>query len=209
MAREEQDPEVKPKPATEATAGYDAVMAKINADRAAKMAQNDEEKKRIDKLGKSRAAIAGIADAARAIGSLHYTTQYAPNSYDPNTAMRTKATERYERAKAELAKTHEENMRYIDQLEKQENNRQAYNFREQQMELNRQAQEDRRLRDFMNNEYRQKKLEQDKANAEALHDFLIVDFLEQDIKKYSLLFLVGDVRHLVETLGMGFRHVVQ
>lgn len=60
--------------------------------------------------------ISGIADAAQAISNLFFTSQYAPNMYNPNEGMSAKAQARFDKAKAQRDADDDRYMNYALQL---------------------------------------------------------------------------------------------
>ncbi len=63
-------------------------------------AEEAEEAAREARRARTAGIIGGIADAARAVSNLYFTTRYAPNMYNAEQGLAGKARERYERARA-------------------------------------------------------------------------------------------------------------
>jgi hypothetical protein len=62
---------------------------------------SEEELKKLRRRQKAEGIISGISDAAQAVSNLIFTTQYAPNMYNPKEGMSAKAKERFEKEKAQ------------------------------------------------------------------------------------------------------------
>lgn len=62
---------------------------------------SEEELKKLRRRQKVEGIISGISDAAQAVSNLIFTTQYAPNMYNPKEGMSAKAKERFEKEKAQ------------------------------------------------------------------------------------------------------------
>ena len=70
-------------------------------DAVAKRPETPEEQARREKRERSHAILSGVGDAITALSNLYFTTQYAPNAYDPSQGMSVKARTRYDRLRAE------------------------------------------------------------------------------------------------------------
>lgn len=62
---------------------------------------SEEELKKLRRRQKIEGIISGISDAAQSVANLIYTTQYAPNMYNPKEGMSAKAKERFDKEKAQ------------------------------------------------------------------------------------------------------------
>lgn len=62
---------------------------------------SEEELKKLRRRQKVESIISGISDAAQSVANLIYTTQYAPNMYNPKEGMSAKAKERFDKEKAQ------------------------------------------------------------------------------------------------------------
>lgn len=60
-----------------------------------------EERAKREKREKREAVLAAVGDGISALSSLFFTTQYAPNAYDPSKGMSAKARERWDRLRLE------------------------------------------------------------------------------------------------------------
>lgn len=83
--------------------GYDDII-NLMTQRQQTEEQRAEEAKRAARLARTHKAVGGIADLGRALSNLYFTTQYAPNAYDPKQGMSAKAQERYDQALADYDK---------------------------------------------------------------------------------------------------------
>lgn len=61
----------------------------------------EEELKKLRRRQKVEGIISGISDAAQSVANLIYTTQYAPNMYNPKEGMSAKAKERFDKEKTQ------------------------------------------------------------------------------------------------------------
>ena len=61
----------------------------------------EEELKKLRRRQKIEGIISGISDAAQAVSNLWFTSQYAPNMYNPKEGMSAKAKERFDKEKAQ------------------------------------------------------------------------------------------------------------
>lgn len=61
----------------------------------------EEELKKLRRRQKAEGIISGISDAVQSIANLAYTSQYAPNMYNPKEGMSAKAKERFDKEKAQ------------------------------------------------------------------------------------------------------------
>lgn len=62
---------------------------------------SEEELKKLRRRQKIEGIISGISDAAQAVSNLWFTSQYAPNMYNPKEGMSAKAKERFDKEKAQ------------------------------------------------------------------------------------------------------------
>ncbi len=63
--------------------------------------ETDEQRKAREKKEKREGILAGIGDAISAFSNLFFTSQYAPNAYDPNRGMSAQTKERWEKLRKE------------------------------------------------------------------------------------------------------------
>lgn len=83
--------------------GYDNqidILKKAQADYA-KANETDEQRKKREKREKAKRVIAAVGDGIRALSNLYFTSQYAPNMYNPNDSQLEKTDARQEKLKAE------------------------------------------------------------------------------------------------------------
>lgn len=62
---------------------------------------SEEELRKLRRRQKIEGIISGISDAAQAVSNLWFTSQYAPNMYNPKEGMSAKAKERFDKEKAQ------------------------------------------------------------------------------------------------------------
>ena len=85
----------------EAVMGYDEQIAALKAAAAAVNQETPEQKKKRERMEKSKKVIAATVDGLSALSNLFFTTQYAPNAYNPQSSQLGKVNERIEALKAE------------------------------------------------------------------------------------------------------------
>lgn len=85
----------------EAVMGYDEQIAALKAAAAAVNRETPEQKKKRERLEQSKKVIAATVDGLSALSNLFFTTQYAPNAYNPQSSQLGKVNERIEALKAE------------------------------------------------------------------------------------------------------------
>ena len=84
-----------------AVMGYDEQIAALKAAAAAVNQETPEQKKKRERMEKSKKVIAATVDGLSALSNLFFTTQYAPNAYNPQSSQLGKVNERIEALKAE------------------------------------------------------------------------------------------------------------
>lgn len=85
----------------EALIGYDRQIAAMEAAARAIHLESDEDKAKRERMEKSKKIIAATVDGLSALSNLFFTTQYAPNAYNPQSSQLGKVNERIEALKAE------------------------------------------------------------------------------------------------------------
>lgn len=108
-----------------------------------------EKRKKVDEAFDARcrsgAVVGGIADMARSLANLYYTTKGSPNAYDPTQNLTARQREMYEKAKADRDANRAEWMHYaLNVAGKKDATAQAekargdlQNYRQQQLEIQR------------------------------------------------------------------------
>lgn len=82
-------------------AGLDHTIAALQRQKERYAEESDEARKKREKRDKARRVIASVGDGLAALANLYFTTQYAPNMYDPKTNMRDKVDAQQKAAAAE------------------------------------------------------------------------------------------------------------
>lgn len=85
----------------EAVMGYDEQIAVLKAAAAAVNQETPEQKAKRERMEKSKKVIAATVDGLSALSNLFFTTQYAPNAYNPQSSQLAKVNERIEALKDE------------------------------------------------------------------------------------------------------------
>lgn len=96
-----QEAPASPMTEQEAVMGYDEQIAALKAAAAAVNQETPEQKKKRERLEKSKKIIGATVDGLAALSNLYFTTQYAPNAYNPQSSQLGKVNERIEALKAE------------------------------------------------------------------------------------------------------------
>lgn len=81
--------------------GYDHQIEALESAAAAVKPETEEERKKRERKEKSKKIISAIGDGISALSNLYFTSQYAPNSFNPRNSSLTKLTQVLERQKAE------------------------------------------------------------------------------------------------------------
>lgn len=68
--------------------GYDYSIAELRRAIAAREPEDEEARRKRERRDRARRVIASVGDGLTALANLHYTTQYAPNMYDPANSQR-------------------------------------------------------------------------------------------------------------------------
>lgn len=96
-----QESTTSPMSEQEAVMGYDEQIAALKAAAASVNQETPEQKKKRERMEKSKKVIAATVDGLSALSNLFFTTQYAPNAYNPQSSQLGKVNERIEALKAE------------------------------------------------------------------------------------------------------------
>ena len=94
--------------------GYDNqidILKKAQADYASAN-ETEEERKKREKREKAKRVIAAVGDGIRALSNLYFTSQYAPNMYNPNESQLAKVDARQEKLKAEREANRDKYLNY-------------------------------------------------------------------------------------------------
>lgn len=105
--------------------GYDNqidILKKAQADYASAN-ETEEERKKREKREKSKRVIAAVGDGIRALSNLYFTSQYAPNMYNPNESQLAKTDARQEKLKAEREANRDKYLQYSMRIGDLENDR--------------------------------------------------------------------------------------
>lgn len=97
------------------------------------LTKEEEEARR--RRQRTQGIIAGISDAAQAIANLGFTSNYAPDMFDPKAGMSAKARERFDREKARRDANDDRYMNYALQLGKLRDKRDAARDKRQQQNV--------------------------------------------------------------------------
>jgi hypothetical protein len=105
--------------------GYDNqidILKKAQADYASAN-ETEEQRKKREKREKSKRVIAAVGDGIRALSNLYFTSQYAPNMYNPNESQLAKVDARQEKLKAEREANRDKYLNYSLRIGDLENDR--------------------------------------------------------------------------------------
>lgn len=105
--------------------GYDTQINILKSAREAyaKANETEEERKKREKREKSKRIIAAVGDGIRALSNLYFTSQYAPNMYNPNDSQLAKEDARQEKLKAEREANRDKYLNYSLRIGNLENER--------------------------------------------------------------------------------------
>lgn len=158
--------------------GYDNqinILKKAQADYA-KANETDEERKKREKREKSKRVIAAVGDGIRALSNLYFTSQYAPNMYNPNDSQLEKTDVRQEKLKAEREANRDRYLNYSLRIGDLENDRartiremeaQAEKLRLAREKANREQEEHQWLSDLQPDRKREQTAKADAADSIA------------------------------------------
>ena len=105
--------------------GYDNqidILKKAQADYASAN-ETEEQRKKREKREKSKRVIAAVGDGIRALSNLYFTSQYAPNMYNPDDTQLAKVDARQEKLKAEREANRDKYLNYSLRIGDLENDR--------------------------------------------------------------------------------------
>lgn len=105
--------------------GYDNqidILKKAQEDYA-KANETDEQRKKREKREKAKRVIAAVGDGIRALSNLYFTSQYAPNMYNPNDSQLAKTDARQEKLKAEREANRDKYLQYSMRIGDLQNDR--------------------------------------------------------------------------------------
>ena len=105
--------------------GYDNqidILKKAQADYASAN-ETEEQRKKREKREKSKRVIAAVGDGIRALSNLYFTSQYAPNMYNPDDTQLAKVDARQEKLKAEREANRDKYLSYSLRIGDLENDR--------------------------------------------------------------------------------------
>lgn len=105
--------------------GYDNqidILKKAQADYASAN-ETEEQRKKREKREKSKRIIAAVGDGIRALSNLYFTSQYAPNMYNPDDTQLAKVDARQEKLKAEREANRDKYLNYSLRIGDLENDR--------------------------------------------------------------------------------------
>lgn len=105
--------------------GYDNqidILKKAQADYASAN-ETEEQRRKREKREKAKRVIAAVGDGIRALSNLYFTSQYAPNMYNPDDSQLAKTDARQERLKAEREANRDKYLQYSMRIGDLENDR--------------------------------------------------------------------------------------
>ena len=158
--------------------GYDNqidILKKAQADYASAN-ETEEERKKREKREKSKRVIAAVGDGIRALSNLYFTSQYAPNMYNPDDTQLAKVDARQEKLKAEREANRDKYLNYSLRIGDLENDRaktvremeaQAERLRLAREKANREQEEHKWLEDLQPDKKREQTAKADAADSVA------------------------------------------
>lgn len=158
--------------------GYDNqidILKKAQADYASTN-ETEEQRKKREKREKSKRVIAAVGDGIRALSNLYFTSQYAPNMYNPDDTQLAKVDARQEKLKAEREANRDKYLNYSLRIGDLENDRaktvremeaQAEKLRLAREKANREQEEHQWLSDLQPDKKREQTAKADAADSVA------------------------------------------
>ena len=158
--------------------GYDNqinILKKAQADYASAN-ETEEQRKKREKREKSKRVIAAVGDGIRALSNLYFTSQYAPNMYNPNESQLAKVDARQEKLKAEREANRDKYLNYSLRIGDLENDRantvremeaQAERLRLTREKADREQEEHKWLADLQPDKKREQTAKADAADSVA------------------------------------------
>lgn len=158
--------------------GYDNqidILKKAQADYASAN-ETEEERKKREKREKSKRVIAAVGDGIRALSNLYFTSQYAPNMYNPDDTQLAKVDARQEKLKAEREANRDKYLNYSLRIGDLENDRaktvremeaQAERLRLAREKADREQEEHKWLADLQPDKKREQTAKADAADSVA------------------------------------------
>lgn len=158
--------------------GYDNqidILKKAQADYASAN-ETEEQRKKREKREKSKRVIAAVGDGIRALSNLYFTSQYAPNMYNPDDTQLAKVDARQEKLKAEREANRDKYLNYSLRIGDLENDRaktvremeaQAEKLRLAREKANREQEEHQWLSDLQPDKKREQTAKADAADSVA------------------------------------------
>lgn len=158
--------------------GYDNqinILKKAQADYA-NANETEEQRKKREKREKSKRVIAAVGDGIRALSNLYFTSQYAPNMYNPDDTQLAKVDARQEKLKAEREANRDKYLNYSLKIGDLENDRaktvremeaQAEKLRLAREKANREQEEHQWLSDLQPDKKREQTAKADAADSIA------------------------------------------
>ena len=150
-------------------------MKKAQADYASAN-ETEEERKKREKREKSKRVIAAVGDGIRALSNLYFTSQYAPNMYNPDDTQLAKVDARQEKLKAEREANRDKYLNYSLRIGDLENDRaktvremeaQAERLRLAREKADREQEEHKWLADLQPDKKREQTAKADAADSVA------------------------------------------
>lgn len=158
--------------------GYDNqidILKKAQADYASAN-ETEEQRKKREKREKSKRIIAAVGDGIRALSNLYFTSQYAPNMYNPDDTQLAKVDARQEKLKAEREANRDKYLNYSLRIGDLENDRaktvremeaQAERLRLAREKANREQEEHKWLEDLQPDKKREQTAKADATESVA------------------------------------------
>ena len=158
--------------------GYDNqinLLKKVQADYA-KANETEEDRKKREKREKSKRVIAAVGDGIRALSNLYFTSQYAPNMYNPDNSQLDKVDARQDKLKAEREANRDRYLNYSLRIGELQNDRartvremeaQAERIRLAREKADREQEEHQWLSDLQTDKKREQTAKADAADSIA------------------------------------------
>lgn len=158
------------------TTAFDESIKQIQAEIDRRKPETEEERKKRERMERSKKVIGAVTDGLRALGNLLFTAKGAPSMYDPNSSMIKVADKKAKEAEAKRDAKDKERLAILERLGNMKLERDKFNMTadelKQRMKLanekaQREWQQQKWLEELQPDKVREQKGKADKAGADA------------------------------------------
>lgn len=158
------------------TTAFDESIRQIQAEIDRRAPETEEQRKKRERMERSKKVIGAVSDGLRALGNLLFTAKGAPSMYDPNSSMIKLADKQAKEAEAKRDTKDKERLAMLERLGNMKLERDKFNMTadelKQRMKLanekaQREWQQQKWLEELQPDKVREQKGKADKADADA------------------------------------------